>query len=431
MNAPSTSTARRRRVLVIGDSMSLAHVARAIVVARRLIREGHEVAFATGPAHLGLARQEGFDPLTVDCVPPEQALAAIRKGSHIFDLKTVDRYVRSDLDIIDRVQPDLIIGDMRLSLNISCELTGAEYWSIVSGYMTRYYSAPETPPETFPAVRLLGQQISRRIYPFLKGAATRWFARNFNRARRRHRLQPVRDILDVISSPHRTLIADLPEYAPCTGLPRHFEYIGPLLWEPKCAEPEWIGDLDPDKPTVYVTLGSTGHEGEYTRMLVTLRDAGYQVLTTHGGRSGDCPAGVYAARYAPGSAMLRRSQAVVCHGGSLTIYQAVSHGVPVVGLPTFHDQETNMDRVTELGWGVEAPQRWRPADLLSAVSHVQQPEFSARLALAAKSLRRYVDSAEGTRLLGETPSPACAVSSHRQQKERADCELQPALSSSF
>jgi len=402
---PSLST--RRRVLVIGDSMSLAHVARAMVVARRLIREGHEVTFATGPAHLALVRGEGFDPLTVDCVPPEQALAAIRKGSHIFDLKTVDRYVRSDLEIIDRVQPDLIIGDMRLSLNISCELTGAECWSIVSGYMARYYSAPETPPEAFPVMRLLGQRISRRIYPFLKIAATRWFARIFNKARRRHRLRPVRDILDVISSPHRTLIADLPEYAPCAGLPRHFEYIGPLLWEPQCAEPEWVGDLDRDKPTVYVTLGSTGHEGEYSRMLVTLRDAGYQVLTTHGGRSGDCPAGVYSTRYAPGSAMLLHSQAVVCHGGSLTIYQALSHGVPVVGLPMFHDQETNMDRVTALGWGVEAPKRWKPAELHSAVSRVQQPEFTSRLAVAATSLRRYVDSAESKSLLGNTlPQPA-------------------------
>src|SRR4051812_37234717 len=117
MSSPGTSAAvaPRRRILVIGDSMSLAHVARSMVVARRLIREGHEVTFATGPAHVALARQEGFDPLTVDCVPPEQALAAIRKGSHIFDLKTVERYVRSDLEIIDRVQPDLTIGDMRLS----------------------------------------------------------------------------------------------------------------------------------------------------------------------------------------------------------------------------------------------------------------------------------------------------------------------------
>ena len=53
--------------------MSLAHVARAMVLARRLSNEGHRVTFATGAHHQKLAGQEGFDPLLVHCVPPERA----------------------------------------------------------------------------------------------------------------------------------------------------------------------------------------------------------------------------------------------------------------------------------------------------------------------------------------------------------------------
>ena len=148
-----------RRVVVIGDSMSLAHATRAMVVARRLAKEGAKVSYATGPAHQALARQEGFEPLEVYCVPPERAHAAIRRGSHIFDRPTLRRYVESDLEVLRRERPDLVIGDMRLSLNISADVASVEHWSIVSGYLTHYYVAPQSQPRTFPAVSLLGVRI--------------------------------------------------------------------------------------------------------------------------------------------------------------------------------------------------------------------------------------------------------------------------------
>ncbi len=398
--AQSSDSDSPRHVLVIGDSMSLAHVARAMVLTRRLLEEGHRVTFATGAPHQNLAKQEGFDPLLVHCVPPEQALAAIRRGSHIFDLKTVGEYVESDLSLISKVQPDLIIGDMRMSLNVSAELAGVPYWSIVSGYMTPWYSVEEHPPETFPIVRLLGQRISRAIFPTLKRMTLKQFAKHFNRYRRHQGLRPVRNVLDVICSPHGNLIADMPEYAPCTNLPGHFRYVGPLLWEPQLPEPDWLANVKPDQPTVYVTLGSTGDERSATRVLTVLRDQGYQVLTTTGGRFTDVPAGVLAAEYAPGSCLLAKSQAVVCHGGSLTVYQAVSQGVPIVGIPTFHDQETNMDRVTSLGWGAEIPPgRWRSQDLLRAVERVMDDEVAATMQAAKARLAACIAESAANRLL--------------------------------
>ncbi len=385
---PQNSSAKT--ILVIGDSMSLAHVARAMMLARRLEEEGHRILFATGAAHQQLVQQEGFNPCEVDCVPPAQALAAIRRGSHIFDRTTVRRYVESDLTLIDQTSPDLIIGDMRMSLNVSAELAGVPYWNIVSGYMTPFYSAEEHPPETFPIVRLLGQRISRAIFPALKQLTLKQFARHFNRYRKQQGLRPVENVLDVICSPHGNLIADLPEYAPCDNLPDHYRYIGPLIWEPKLPEPEWLSDLQPDQPTVYVTLGSTGDEQSAVRLLTLLRDHGYQVLTTTGGRFDGVPEGIFATDYAPGSALLRHSQAVICHGGSLTVYQAISEGVPIVGIPTFHDQETNMDRVTALGWGIEVrPGRWQPDDVLTAVKKVLEHEFQSSARIAQTLLTSY------------------------------------------
>ncbi len=395
----NSRTTGGRSVLVIGDSMSIAHVARAMVVARRLQEEGHRVEFATGAVHQELARQEGFEPHEIDCVRPEAALAAIRRGSHIFDYDTVRRYVDSDLSLIGHVNPELIIGDFRLSLNISAELAGVEHWSIVSGYMTRYYSAPETPPETFPIVRLLGQRVSRLLFPLLKRQTLRAFARQFNRYRRKLGLRPIRDVFDAIASRHRNLIADLPEYAPCADLPREFEYVGPLLWEPRVNTPEWLDRLDPERPTVYVTMGSTGAERDFERVLSLLR-GDWQVMTTTGRHVHAAPAGVYAVPYARGSELLRRSDAVVCHGGSLTVYQAVSEGVPVVGIPTFHDQELNLDRVEALTWGVQLrPGAWRGKDLCAALERVRQPDIQAGVSRGREQIRRAINESESRRLV--------------------------------
>ena len=52
--------------------------------------------------------------------------------------------------------------------------------------------------------------------------------------------------------------------------------------------------------------------------------------------------------------MCEAADVVVCHAGNGTIYQALSQGKPIVGVPEFHDQEFNMQRVETFGVGLRA-----------------------------------------------------------------------------
>lgn len=62
------------------------------------------------------------------------------------------------------------------------------------------------------------------------------------------------------------------------------------------------------------------------------------------------------------------SDLVVCHGGNGTIYQAMQHGVPIIGIPTMHDQEFNLDRVVDLGIGIHLSElKFKPEHLANAV----------------------------------------------------------------
>ena len=169
------------------------------------------------------------------------------------------------------------------------------------------------------------------------------------------------------------LIVDTPDYGPTEELPDSFQYIGPIVWEPDIAPPPWLDRLDPDRPTVYFTMGSTGYPHFFELAVELFGDSEYQgVMTTAGMAQFDkLPDNFFAADYAPGSALMERSDVVVCHGGNGTIYQALGHGVPIIGIPTMHDQEFNLDRVVALGAGIHLSElRFRPEHLEQAVQEV-------------------------------------------------------------
>jgi len=115
-------------------------------------------------------------------------------------------------------------------------------------------------------------------------------------------------------------------------------------------------------------------------------------MTTAGMASFDSlPDNCWVADYAPGSALMEHADAVVCQGGNGTIYQALSHGVPIVGIPTMHDQEFNLDRVAALGAGIHLSElRFRPEQLLAAVDEVvSEPGYRAAADHQRDVLRTY------------------------------------------
>src|SRR4029077_729720 len=65
------------------------------------------------------------------------------------------------------------------------------------------------------------------------------------------------------------------------------------------------------------------------------------------------------------------SDVVVSHGGNGTVYQALSRGVPIIGLPSIFDQEVNMRRVCALGAGIHLSSKAYTGDSLdSAVATI-------------------------------------------------------------
>jgi MGT family glycosyltransferase len=121
--------------------------------------------------------------------------------------------------------------------------------------------------------------------------------------------------------------------------------------------PEWVAKL-PDLPTVYVTLGTEANDtpGVLQTIIDGLRDEPINLIATVGRNQnpadfGEQPPNVHIERYIPQSLLLPYCNLTVMHGGSNSLLQAVSAGLPLVIVPLIADQFFNADIVESLGLG--------------------------------------------------------------------------------
>jgi UDP:flavonoid glycosyltransferase YjiC (YdhE family) len=94
-------------------------------------------------------------------------------------------------------------------------------------------------------------------------------------------------------------------------------------------------------------MGSTGKISYIHELVETLSDMGMTVMLATSGRYEQEGFGntVYIAEYLPGLDACRRSDLVVCNGGTGAIYQAIQAEVPILGIPTNGDQYFAMGSV--------------------------------------------------------------------------------------
>jgi UDP:flavonoid glycosyltransferase YjiC (YdhE family) len=147
---------------------------------------------------------------------------------------------------------------------------------------------------------------------------------------------------------------DVPELYDADFLSDSETCIGPVNWEPDIPLPEWWGSLDRDKPIVFVSPGSSGDAKAIRGMLETLRDTGLEVMVATARRidRSAIPEGVRAADYIPGLAAADVSDVVICNGGSGMVYQSLTTGTPVLGIPSNIDQFYVMEAVERKGAGM-------------------------------------------------------------------------------
>ncbi len=389
--APGRS--RRARVLFVAEAVTLAHVARVHALAQRLDATAYEVCVAADPRYDELVGSPSFATRPIESIASSRFAAALRKGTPIYDVSTLERYVEDDRRAIEAFDPEVVVGDFRLSLGVAARLSGKPYLAITNAGWSRYARTRFVVPD-LPIVDWFGVPLAQRLFDLARPLAFRRHAAAMNTVRRRHRLPPLAaDLRDVYTDGDFVLYADVPELFPTTALPPTHRFVGAVPWDPDRALPDWWRSLPSDRPIVYVSLGSSGDTAVLQTILDGLAMLPVRVVAATAGRStwSRLPADAFVADFLPGSTICKRASLVICNGGSPTSYQALAEGVPVLGMPSNLDQFINMTAVEDFGAGcLLRPGRASARSIAScATALLERPGFRVAARTLQDSIRRH------------------------------------------
>ena len=381
------------RILFVSENIALSQLVRLLVLARSLDPARYEVHFAASSFDPSLFGETSFRRWTLPTVEPRLVFEAVEKGRRPYSARHLERYVEDDLALIRAVDPHLIVGDMRLSLAVSAPLCSVPYAPLINAYWSPFALRDGFPMPEHPMVRAVGVERASRFYPMVLPRVLAHFAAPLNSVRQKHGLPPVGDLLHMLTHGDFTLYPDVPELTPVrSDLPARHRFLGPLTWSPDMALPAFWDRLDPGRPLVYATMGSTGAADKLPAVLAGLGQISADVVVATLGRHPALAAGerVFFADLLPGDRVCERAALVVCNGGASTAYQALAAGVPVLGIPRNFDQYLAMDAIERAGAGVLLRSGLLTAEQVSAKALLLLGSTSARDRASAlqKAFRR-------------------------------------------
>ncbi|MEO5673675.1 MAG: glycosyltransferase, partial [Chitinophagales bacterium] len=330
----------------------LSHYSRCVIVANS-IRNEFEIQFSYDAKFDHLIRKAGYGSFNCENFDSQIVLNDSKKFSFQWiNEVSLKKIFLSQVDCISRLKPQLVTGDAAFTLKMAAEKCNVKMIALINGYMSQYYRLTRKIPRMHPANRYaekVPEPFFDRITAFMENLAFKKVHRPFNIIRRESGLQSKKNYLDELTGDF-TFICDLPEFFPQNKLPEHYCVLGPLFYQSDENQTEMVSYPDSGKPVILVSLGSSGN-WESLQLLCSDKFYGFNIIT-----SGD-EFKILKGPHITGKIFLNHhsilpfAKVMICHGGNGTIYQALAHGVPVLGITSMFEQEWNMQQVKQLGLG--------------------------------------------------------------------------------
>ncbi|OIP36833.1 MAG: glycosyl transferase [Deltaproteobacteria bacterium CG2_30_66_27] len=364
------------RFLLVPGNNSLSHVAKCLALESSLTSRGHRVVVAVSRKRAGFVEGRGVDTRILPDIQ-ESDEAGFPTVAWFHRPKRIAECISSEVDLMKEIRPDRVLGVFRFTLKASARLAGIPFDSLSCGCMLPRYTEVLgfAPGEA-------GSELQRyyldSFYRYA-GAKTSLALRSFG-------LPAIGDIRSMLEG-DRTFLWDFPEFAP---LPdgATATHVGPISWNGWHDEgPDPGGVPVGRRPLAVVTFGTCMMSAEAaSRILRILLDLGYEVVLAAGGQNelmnvmADEPR-VTIRRFAPLRSLFSHASITVCHGGQLTVFEALSHRIPVLIMPFQPEQAHNAVCLKRLGCGdrlVPAlPFRGNPEVYLEAFRRTEDREIQS------------------------------------------------------
>ena len=299
---------------------------------------------------LGKAGIKSFSCLQLDA---EMALEKTGKFDFSWlNAGALEAVFLEQVQTIKRFNPAMVIGDTSFPLKMAAEAAGVKHLSILNAYSTRYYQYTRRLSPRHRAAPLISWLPDIFYLPMVRmGEAWNFYQilKEFNKVRRKHKLRPTAHYLEELAG-DTNVLCDLPEIFPQKKLPGNFNFIGPLFYPLDLLNGKLMEKLDPGKPTILITLGSSTDWDRFT-FLNSEEYSAYNLVVV--GEKNEVLHAPFIIKvpFVNYEEVLPQVDLVICHGGNGTIYHALKNKIPVLCLEFHLEQTWNIQRMEDLGYG--------------------------------------------------------------------------------
>lgn len=346
----------RKKILFFSHAVTMAHFSRPLKWIECLDAEQYDIYIATHADFKKYLPSDRVTFLNLECIDAKQFSEIVGQARPIYDPATFARHVQEDLGILERIRPDLVIGDFRHSLSVSCRLKKIKYINITNAYWSPQVKLDFPMPE-ISIVRKLGLGMANYlISPFLKIALKINFFKMAYILRKSFKEADLtfKDYRQVITDGDLTVYCDSPELVPLKKQSAHELFIGPLLWSMPTPLPAWWNSVNPNKPKIFLSLGSSGNSEKLPLILKALSKLDAEVVVALAGKKLDSVTypNIHTTDYLPMEEACREASLVICNGGSPMSHMALKFGIPTLGIVGNNDQLLNMAHLEKMGAGL-------------------------------------------------------------------------------
>jgi UDP:flavonoid glycosyltransferase YjiC (YdhE family) len=353
MSTLPKNTLNKRRILFAGEAVAISHVSRPLVLAQTLNPDQYDIHFASDSRSNWMFKNNSFQAHPLPCIDPDRSLKLWSDGHTPYNKTIISGYVDNEIAIIKDVAPDLIVADYRLSLSISSKVCNVPYAAIISTQWSSYATV-KLPTTDNKLLNWMNDSVAAFVLNLVIPIPFFLYSLPFDSVRKQYGLPLLHDWRKNHNDADFILYPDIPDYIPTKPLPPEHHFLGPTLWSPDIPLPPWWDELPKDKPIVYLSLGSTGRIDLLPEILNGLKDFPITVVAATANRPNleQNIKNVFMAPYLPGDACLEKAAIAITNGGTTANHQALSKGVPILGITRLLDQDMSMRSAALSGVGI-------------------------------------------------------------------------------
>lgn len=358
------------------------------------IRNDYDIFFCHSDKYSGFLNKKGFPVFNCKNFNAEKTVEDIRHFSfNWLNTDDINEVLTDQTEVIKKLKPDAVIGDVMPTLKIAAEVTGCLYITLGNIYMSKYYALQRPVPTSHPSYhysKSLPPGIFNAIAKYAEKIMFRRIHKPFQRIRKDLHLKSVRDYLSEMEG-DLNLLCDSEWLFPAKTLPSHYHITGPLFYrgdDPESEIRKWLDDRN--KLNVLVNMGSSGNTGFLEKInLDEFKQCSFVIAgeLNQWGSKANC----YYKPFINNTALLDKIDLVICHGGNGTIYQALSFGVPLLCLPSLFEQEYNTSRIQALHLGGVLHHYVCEQELLNEMKKWAAKKGEGNLAVSGENISRYSD----------------------------------------